>query len=148
MSIPAQLVEDLVAIKQWAQRAPTVEAAEVDTALLIIGDGVNVIATGIIGAWGFDFRARITGWWIQEFEGTAGSISITLAKAPRGPSPAFASIVGSAPPAISGARYAESSVLTGWTDQINRNDIIRVQVTSVATFKRILLGLRVRRLEP
>lgn len=121
---------------------------EVDDALMLIGNASDTLVTGIAGAWGFDFKARITGWWIQEIDGTSGSITLGLQKAPRGTAPSFASIVASDPPTVTTARYAEGSALTGWTTLINRADIIRLHVTTVATFTRLLVGLRIRRLEP
>jgi hypothetical protein len=127
---------------------PQGPGAEVDSALMIIGNGTDVIGTGTIACWSFDFRTRITGWYIQEFDGTSGSIVLGLAKAPRGASPAFSSIVASAPPTISSGRYAEDATLVGWTDTIERSDLVRVSVTSASTIKRVLFGLRIRRLEP
>ena len=122
--------------------------AEVDSALMIIGTGAAVITTGVAGCWSFDFRARITGWYIQEFDGTSGSITLALAKAARGTAPSFASIVASAPPSITSARYREDATLVGWDDFIDRGDLLRVSVTSATTVTRVLFGLRIRRLEP
>ena len=127
---------------------PATPAAEVDSALMIIGDGAAVIGTGIVACWSFDFRARISGWYIQEFDGTTGSVTLALAKAPRGAAPSFVSIVASAPPTISSARYAENATLVGWDDAIDRGTLLRVSVTSASTITRILFGLRIRRLEP
>lgn len=122
--------------------------AEVDTINLIIGDGTNVLSTGVTGALRLDFRARITGAFLQEFDGTTGSVVIAIAKAPAGTAPTFVSIVASAPPTITTARYAEDSTLTDWTTFIDRGDILRFSVTSVTSIKRLLIGLRIRRLEP
>lgn len=150
-------VDDLLAIRQWAQRPAGQDLAEVDSALMLIvgagagtfgGTGAAAIATGVAGAWSFDFRARITGWYIQEFEGTSGSIVLALAKSVRGAAPTFTSIVASAPPTVSSARYAENSTLVGWDDAIDRGTLLRVSVTSVTSFTRLLFGLRIRRLEP
>ena len=127
---------------------PPPPGAEVDSALMIIGTGAAVITTGVAGCWSFDFRARITGWYIQEFDGTSGSIVLGVAKAPRGASPSFASIVASAPPTVSSARYAENATLVGWDTAIDRGDLIRASVTSASTITRVLFGLRIRRLEP
>lgn len=143
------LGDELFHIRRWSQRARPVDRAEVDDALVLIGDASAVIPTGIASAWSFDFRARITGWFIQEIDGTSGTVTLDLQKAPRGAAPSFGSIVASAPPIISSTgRYAESATLTGWTTAIERGDIIRVHVTARATFTRLLIGLRIRRLEP
>jgi hypothetical protein len=65
-----------------------------------------------------------------------------------GSAPTFTSIVASAPPTVSSARYAIDETLTGWTQQINRRDVLRFSITSVSSFTRLLLALRVRRQEP
>jgi hypothetical protein len=49
---------------------------------------------------------------------------------------------------IVSARYSEDFDLTGWTTNINRGDVLRFAVTSSTTFTRILIALRLRRLEP
>jgi hypothetical protein len=126
----------------------TSAGVEINTALMQLGNGSSVISTGIVGAWSFDFRAVITGWFIQEFDGTSGSIELDLAKDQRGVSPTFVSIVASAPPTVTSARYAEDATLVGWTTLIERGDIIRIEVASVASFTRVLIGLRIQRLEP
>jgi hypothetical protein len=127
---------------------PPAPGVEVDSALMIIGAGSEAISAGVAGAWSFDFQARITGWYIQEFDGTTGSIVLGLAKAPRGPAPTFTSIVASAPPSISSGRYGEDAALAGWDTLVERSSVLRVSVTSAASFTRVLFGLRVRRLEP
>jgi len=138
---------------------PPAPGAEVDSALMLLTSGgspgtfggVGVtggIETGVAGCWSFDFQARITGWYIQEFDGTSGSLVLDVQKAARGASPAFVSIVASAPPTVSSGRYAEDAALVGWDDVIDRGDLVRVSVTSASTITRALFGLRIRRLEP
>ena len=142
---------------------PPPNGAVVDSALMIIAGGVvasggtfggssssagAAIDVGVAGCWSFDFHARITGWYLQEFDGNSGSIVLGLAKAARGASPAFTSIVASAPPSITSGRYGENATLIGWDDFIDRGDLLRVSVTSVSTITRVLFGLRIRRLEP
>jgi hypothetical protein len=138
---------------------PPPAAAEVDSALMLLmggasetfgGTGATVapIATGIAGCWSFDFKCRITGWYIQEFDGTTGSVVLALQKAPRGATPTFTSIVASAPPTVTSGRYGEDSALLGWDTYLDRGDLVRVSVTSVSAFTRLLVGLRIRRLEP
>jgi hypothetical protein len=147
---PATMAEIANRVRGWSHRARPVELAEVDDALVNIGDGANVISTGIQACWMFDFRARITGWFIQEFDGTTGSVVLDLGKSARGSTPSFVSIVASAPPAITTGRYSDSDLvpMTGWTLNIERGELISLAVSSVSSFKRLLIALRIRRLEP
>jgi hypothetical protein len=125
------------------------DLAEVDTINVIIGDGTTVLTTGIKAALRVDFNAIITGSFVQEFDGTSGSIVLAIARAPAyTTTPTFTSITASAPPTVTSARYAEDTTLTGWDTRINRGDILRFSVTSVSTFTRLLIALRIRRLEP
>jgi len=122
--------------------------AEVDTINVMIGDGVAVLVAGVAAAIRVDFRARITGSFVQEFDGTSGSVVLGIAKAVPGASPSFTSIVASAPPTISSGRYAADEDLVGWTTPIDRGDLLRFSVTSATSIKRLLIALRIRRLEP
>lgn len=153
---------DMVAVRALERRNERIDAhirallstvgtgagVEIDSALMMIGNGISVISTGIAGAWSFDFNARITGWYIQEIDGTSGSITLDLLLAQRGLTPSFLSIVDVAPPAVASARYAEDSTLAGWTTLISRGDLIRLDVDAVTSFTRVLVGLRIQRLEP
>src|SRR5262245_12688976 len=131
MNAPASLIEDLLAIKAWSQRPAAQERAEVDSINVVMGDGINVMSPGIAAALFVDFRARITGSFIQEFDGTAGTIQLDVQKAQGGLTPSFVSIVGSTPPTIaSTGRYAADLILTGWTTDIARGDVLRFHVTS------------------
>lgn len=142
------LVDDLIAIRRWSQRPGGTDAAEVDSINVIIGDGVNVLVAGVAAALKVDFRARITGSFLQEFDGTSGSVVLGIAKSQPGPSPSFTSIVASAPPTITSGRYAADVTLTGWTTDIDRGDLLCFSVTSATAIKRVLVALRIRRLEP
>lgn len=124
--------------------------AEVDTINVVVGDGVSALVAGVAAAIRVDFLARITGWFLHEFDGTTGSVVLGIAKAQYevGFTPTFTSIVASAPPTISSARYGENSVLPGWDTALNRGDVLRFSVTSAASITRVLLALRIRRLEP
>lgn len=128
-----------------AQIPPPVE---VDTINLIIGDGTNVLSTGIQGALRVDFKARITGVFLQEIDAVTGSVELDILKAQGGTSPSFTSIVASAPPEITTSRFSADSTLTGWTTEIARGDYLRFDVTSVTAFTRLVVALRIRRLEP
>ncbi len=122
--------------------------AEVDSIDILVGDGATVLATGLSAALRVDFQAEITGSFLQEIDGTTGSVTISIDKAPGGPSPAWTSIVGSTPPGFTSGRYAADELLTGWTTMINRGDVLRFSVASVSLIKRLLITLRIRRLEP
>ena len=148
MNAPASLIEDLLAIKQWSQRPAAQEVAEVDTINVLIGDGVAVLTAGVAACIRVDFRARITGSFVQEFDGTSGSVVLGIAKSAPGPAPTWVSIVGSAPPTISSSRYGADETLVGWTTSIDRGDLLRFSVTSATSIMRVLVALRIRRLEP
>ena len=145
---PAQLVDELKAIRRWSQRASPGKTPEVDTVNVVVGDGVNVLAAGVAAAVRVDFRARITGCFIQEFDGTSGSVSIDIQRAQGGNAPSFASITPATKPGISSGRYFSDLVVTGWTTDINRGDYLRYSIVSATSIKRINIGLRIRRLEP
>jgi hypothetical protein len=147
---PSKLVDDLVKIRQWSQRAQGQAIAEVDTINVLIGDGTNVLTTGVKAAVRADFKGRITGGFVHEFDGTTGSVSISIDKAlyEVGFAPTFASISASSPLTIAAARYGENVALAGWTTEFDRGELLRFNVTSATAFMRLLVTLRVRRLEP
>jgi len=145
---PTTLVDDLVTIRQWSQGVPSVAFPEIDTINAFIGDGTNTLAPGIAAAIRVDFNSLITGSYIQEVDGDAGSIVLAIGKSQRGGSPSFTSIVGSSPPTISGGRSYADEDLVGWNRTILRGDMLLFSITSVAGFTRLLISLRIRRLEP
>lgn len=122
--------------------------AEVDSVEVLIGDNLNVLTPGVAAAIRVDFQARITGAFLQEFDGISGSLAIGIEKAPGGPAPAFASIVGAVSPNIVGGRYGADEVLDGWQTSIDRGDVLRFLVLTVSNIRRVLVTLRIRRLEP
>jgi hypothetical protein len=146
----ARLIDDILTIASWSRSVVGAQLAEIDTINVVIGDGSNVLVAGIAAAIHVDFNAWITGSYVHEFDGVTGSVVLGIDKAAytAGSAPTFSSIVASAPPTISSARYAIDETLTGWTQQINRKDVLRFSITSVSAFTRLLLALRVRRLEP
>lgn len=121
--------------------------AEVDSINVIVGDGATELVAGVAAALRVDFRARITGIFLQEFDGTSGSVAVAIAKAQGGAAPSWVTISGSA--AISSGRYFADEDLSTWSDTyIDRGDYLRFSVTSAATITRVHLALRIRRLEP
>ena len=123
---------------------------EVDTINVLIGDGTNVLTPGVKAAVRVDFRARITGGFIHEFDGTTGSALISIAKAQYAVDapPSFASIVGGTPLSVTDARYSEDNDLVGWDQYLERGDVLRYTVSLATGFRRLLVCLRIRRLEP
>jgi len=55
------------------------------------------------------------------------------------------SITAAAPPTLSAAAKSEDETLTAWTTALAKEDILRVNVDSVATIERVSLILRVAR---
>lgn len=129
-------------------KTTTIATAQVVQAVsinMIIGNGVDVIATGVAGALRVDFDCIITGSFLQEVDAVTGSIVLAIHTSPGGASPSWTLINASAPPTISSARFSEDEVLTGWTTTIAAGTYIRWSVTSVSSFTRILSVLRVTR---
>jgi hypothetical protein len=77
---PQTLVDDLTTILQWTRGSRAVPYPEIDTINVIIGDGVNPLVAGVAAAIRVDFNSRITGIFLQEFDGTSGSVSIKIEK--------------------------------------------------------------------
>ena len=153
MTRPSQsstLTDDLTIIRSWSFGSQGVAAAEIDTINVVIGDGASVLVAGIAAALRVDFNAYITAGYVHEFDGTSGSVSISIDSATYavGSAPIFTSIVASAPLVIASARYGENLTLTGWTRAINRGDVLRFSITSATSIKRVLVTLRIQRLEP
>jgi hypothetical protein len=141
------LIDDLVAIRRWSQRSGAGEVAEVDTINVVIGDGATVLVAGVATALRVDFRARLTGAFLQEFDGTTGSVAVDVAKAVGGASPAWTTI--SSGLAIASGRYFADETVSTWSDtSIDRGEYLRFSVSSAATIMRVHLALRIRRLEP
>ena len=149
-ALVSQLTDDIATIRSWSQGAPGIQVAEVDTINVLIGDGAAVLVPGIAAALSVDFNAFITGAYLHEFDGITGSVLVTIDKAAYvvGSAPVFTSIIGSSPLVLTSARFSENTLLTGWTQQINRGDVLRFLVSSATAITRVLVALRIRRLEP
>jgi hypothetical protein len=149
-AIAQRLAEDVAIIRSWSTGGRDVPFPEIDTINVVIGDGINVLVAGIAAALRVDFNALITGAYLIEFDGITGSVLATIDKAPLagGAGPTFTSIVGSRPLNLVSGRYYTDETLTSWTIQIKRGDTLRFLISSATAIKRILLALRIRRLEP
>jgi hypothetical protein len=151
MSQPASsLANDFALIRSWSERQPGPSVPEVDTINVVLGDGANVLVDGIGAALRVDFNAIITGAYLIEFDGVTGSVLATIDKAAYavGSAPTFTLITASSPLNLVSGRYYADTLLTGWTIQIARGDVLRFLISSATAIKRILIALRIRRLEP
>jgi len=149
-SVQQRLAEDIAIIRQWSEGGRGVPYPEIDTINVVIGDGASVLVAGIAAALRVDFNAIITGAYLIEFDGVTGSVLATIDKASPvvGSAPSFVSIIGSSPLNLVSGRYYADETLVGWTVQIARGDVLRFLVSSATVIQRILLALRIRRLEP
>ena len=92
------------------------------------------------------FDCTINNWTIVA--DASGSIVIDIWKdtyANYPPTDSPDSITASAPPTLSSAAAATSSTLTGWTTSLTKGDILRFNVDSITTCKRVTLALEVTR---
>lgn len=114
---------------------------------LVIGDGVNVIAPGVFGDVAFDrFPAEILSWTLVGTLplATNGSIVLDVWNKTYGASePAVANTIMTAgtKPTITTARQARSSAVTAWRTKIQKDDILRVNVDSAATFTQVTFSM-------
>ena len=111
-----------------------------------IGDGVNVITTGVKGV-GVEVPCDcdLNMWTL--LADVSGSILVDIWKGAYSSYPPVVggSITASAKPTISSALKGQSSTLTGWTTALTKGDILRFNVDSVATVKLVSLNLRAKR---
>lgn len=144
------LNEEIAYIRQWSMRGRPRSPATVVSMNLIIGDGTATITAGIKGALRVDFKARVTGIFIQEFDGLTGSVTLGIEKAVGGVAPVFTSIITPGTvPTITAGRFYEDEELLNWPGvNFDRGDYIRWRVITVSTFRRLAVCLRLRRKEP
>jgi hypothetical protein len=110
-----------------------------------IGDGINVISTGVAGDVAVPFAATVTA--ARLFADTSGSIVVNVWKDTYANYPPTVSgkITASAPPTISAATKSADTTLTGWTTSITAGDCLRFNVDSVSSIKRATLILEAKR---
>ena len=131
--------------------AAQIPEAEVDTINLLVGDGINPLVSAVVAAMRVDFRARLSGCFIQEYDGLTGSVQILVQKAPGGVAPVWQTMTPlTAPfPGIVGGRYFADQTLERWQrTMLERQDYLRFTIQSASVFTRLVISLRVRRLEP
>lgn len=111
----------------------------------VIDNGDSVINTGIKGDLVVPFACTINSWTI--LADVSGSIVVDIWKDTYAnyPPTVADTITGSAKPTVSATNKNQSSTLTGWTTSITSSDILRFNVDSAATIKRITLVLSVTR---
>lgn len=145
---------DLVAIEALAGTAGALRKTAANTWSLddgtfnfgmILGDGTNVIGTGIKGDLTIPIACTITG--VTMLADTSGSIVVDLWKdtyAQFPPTDAD-SITASAPPTISAATKSTDTTLTGWTTSVSAGDVIRFNVDSCSTITRCTVAIKAKR---
>jgi hypothetical protein len=113
----------------------------------IIGDGTNVISTGVSGFVSCPVAGVITKVRLLSSDAavTSGSIVVDIWRDTYGnyPPTVADTITASAKPTISSATKAEDSTLTGWTTAVSAGDVFGFNVDSVTNLKRVTLELTV-----
>ncbi len=122
-------------------------AARTRAITVYIGDGTNVITTGVKGYIQCPYTGTITkvALVVSDASFTSGSIVVDIWKdtfANRPPTVAD-TITAAAKPTLSGATGSEDSTLTGWTTSVTAGDVLGFNVDSVATVKQVMLQLTI-----
>jgi len=114
---------------------------------MIIGDGTNVISTGVQGFLSAPVTGTITKVRLLSSDAavTSGSIVVDVWKDTYANYPPVVgdSITASAKPTITTATKSEDSTLTGWTTAVTAGDVFGFKVDSVTSLKRVTLELHV-----
>lgn len=114
---------------------------------MMIGDGINVITTGVQGFVSIPVGGTITKVRLLSADAavTSGSIVIDIWKDTYAnyPPTNADSITASAPPTISSTTKSEDSTLTGWTVAVVAGDVFGFTVDSVTSLKRVIVELTV-----
>jgi Repeat of unknown function (DUF5907) len=114
---------------------------------LIIGDGTNVISTGVQGFVSCPVAGTITKARLLSSDAsvTSGSIVVDVWKDTYANYPPVVgdSITASAKPTISSTTKAEDSTLTGWTTSVSAGDVFGFNVDSVTSLKRVTVELTI-----
>lgn len=125
----------------------SITSAGKDKIVFGIGDGTNVITTGVKKTLSIPYACTITGWTLlsDDPSDTAGAIVIdvwkdTYANFP----PTVADTIipsGTKPTITATGTKGVSSSLTGWTTSIAAGDVLRFNVDSVASLKSVTLTI-------
>lgn len=110
-----------------------------------IGDGVNVISTGVAGDVRVPIACTITG--VYAYADQSGSIVVDVWKDTHAnyPPTDADTITASAPITISSATNSSDTTLTGWTTSVAAGDVLRFNVDSASTLTRVTIGIKAKR---
>lgn len=145
---------DLVAIEALAGTTGALKKTAANTWALddgtfsieyVIGDGTNVIETGVKGDIQIPIACTITGAYA--YADQTGSIVVDVWKDSHSnfPPTDADSVTASAPITISAATKASDTTLTGWTTSIAAGDVLRFNVDSISTITRCTVVIRAKR---
>jgi len=113
----------------------------------VLGDGTNVIATGVQGFVSCPVAGTITKVRLlsSDSSATSGSIVVDVWKDTYAnyPPTVADTITASAKPTITTATKSEDSTLTGWTTSVSAGDVFGFNVDSVTSLKRVTIELTV-----
>lgn len=112
---------------------------------VVIGNGVNVLTTGVKGYISVPFACEIVR--ARVLADVSGSVVIDVWKDTYANYPPVNadSITASAPPTLASAIKSENTTLTGWTTSLAEGDVIGFNVDSATTVKQVTLELRVQK---
>jgi hypothetical protein len=119
--------------------------AELVALPIVIGNGSDVITTGVKGYVEIPFAGTIVAARLLAFQ--SGSIVIDIWKDTYAnlPPTVADTITASAKPTLSTAQKAEDTTLTGWTTSITAGDWLGFKVDSITTCTQVTLSLTIRR---
>jgi hypothetical protein len=102
-----------------------------------VGDGTNVIPTGVYTDWQAPFAGTLTAWRILPTKftsGTTGSVVFDLwATTYAGGPPVVGNSISTSKPTLSSANKAEDTTITDWTEAFSAGTWFRLNVDSSAT---------------
>ncbi len=114
---------------------------------MLIGDGTNVISTGVQGFVSCPVAGTITKVRLlsSDAASTSGSIVVDVWKDTYAnyPPTVADTITASAKPTITTATKSEDSTLTGWTTSVSAGDVFGFKVDSVTSLKRVTVELTI-----
>lgn len=117
--------------------------ANVSTAITLVVDGAgNVIIPGVKADLPVDWTGSIIGWML--LGDLAGSATVDILKGDPINAVPYASITGGAGPSMTAVDAAEGTVV-GWTPDLAPGDVLRFQVVSLSTIRRLTIALFVER---
>jgi len=109
----------------------------------VIGDGTNVISTGVAIGVEVPHDMLLTSVRIMAIDGLTGSIKIDIWKDTysNGAPTDADTITGANEPEISSGTKDEDTTLTSWTKTLSKGDWLIFNVDSVSTFKKVAISL-------